>query len=146
MELKDWISLFVPILFNGVIFTIWGRKFEKKQMVLKEKYKYVDALREKVDAVLQLSVFEESLSERPRGIIAQNIIDRWVEAYSYYLQNSRIFMKIAPLMEKCLASYESMGDAQKSKSESAAAEFSKQLSLLIDGLREVQLRCIEYKV
>lgn len=41
MSTKDWILLLVPILFNGVVVFLLQKIFERKQLSLTEKYKYV---------------------------------------------------------------------------------------------------------
>lgn len=44
MNTKDWILLIVPILCNGVVVFLLQKVFEKKQLTLGEKYKYVSVM------------------------------------------------------------------------------------------------------
>lgn len=52
MEAKDWILLFVPIICDGIIFFFIQKAFEKRQISVMEKYKYIAILQQKVDNAL----------------------------------------------------------------------------------------------
>lgn len=101
MELKDWILLLVPILFNGIIVFALQKIFEKRQIVRTIKYEYVSELRKRIDISIELHARitrilnegdhnkDEMINELLREYVSSNL-----DVYYYYIQNKVVFHKL----------------------------------------------------
>lgn len=107
MELKDWILLIVPILFNGIIVFALQKVFEKRQIVRNTKFEYISILRQKIDTALEFHARATRLANESKNIInemmndiLQQYISSVLDVYYYYIQNKAIFKSLELSMEK----------------------------------------------
>ncbi len=108
MSSKDWILLLVPILCNGVVVFLLQRAFEKKQLALTEKYKYVSIMQQKVDD--SLALFTKVLQTSGEDLIQINWLNKFIASYCdvfyYYQQNKQLFKSLDNRMNKLIKTHE----------------------------------------
>ncbi|MCM1172847.1 MAG: hypothetical protein NC393_12085 [Clostridium sp.] len=153
MEKKDWILLLVPILCNGVIMFLLQKAFEKRQLVLNEKYKYVSLMLQKVDKALDL--FVKTLQTTDDDLTQINRLNQfsasYCEVYYYYQQNQTLFKHLENSMTELIKTHEEIQkDLLAIQNNKHTPEVVRHMELLFykiyDLLQSIQKDCIQRKV
>lgn len=153
MTQKDWILLVVPILCNGVVVLIMQKIFERRQLAIAAKQKYVSVLQEKIDVAL--SLFIKVIQTAGKDMEQINYLNQFSQSFAdvhyYYQQNTTIFGSINKEMTKALKVYEGMQsicqDMKNSKDDYALmTQLEDKLRALYNLLQKIQTKCINYRV
>lgn len=153
METKDWILLLVPILCNGVIVFLLQKTFEKRQLVLSEKYKYVALMQQKVDYALEL--FVKAIQTTGDDLTQINWLNQFAksycEVYYYYQQNQTLFKHLENYMEELIKTHEEIQkDLLTIENNKHTPEVVSHMESLFrktnDLLQSIQKDCIHRKV
>ena len=153
MTQKDWILLLVPILCNGVVVFILQKIFEKRQLAISAKQKYVLVLQEKIDIALALfmNVIQATNDDLTQITYLNQFAKSFTVIHYYYQQNISIFKAIRKDMDKAAAVYEKIQIIHQK-----LVEDDNDISLKIQHedlfrtlyllLQKVQKKCINYKI
>lgn len=153
MSTKDWILLLVPILCNGIVVFLLQKAFEKRQLALTEKYKYVSIMQQKVDN--SLSLFMKVLQTSDDDLVQINWLNQFIASYCdvfyYYQQNKLIFKSLDNHMNKLIKKHEqiksiqSKGDNDKNIPNTGILMESL-FREIYELLQEIQNDCLQRKV
>lgn len=153
MTQKDWVLLIVPILCNGVVVFILQKVFEKRQLAIAAKQKYILVLQEKIDVALELfmNIVKTSGDDLLQNNYVNQFANSFLDIYYYYQQNQTLFGAISKEMDKAINTYEKMQkDHQRlNKDENylfVMAQIEDKFRTLHKLLQKVQNKCIKYKV
>lgn len=153
MTQKDWILLVVPILCNGVVVFALQKIFEKKQLAIAAKQKYVSVLQEKIDVAL--SLFIKVIQSSGKDMEQINYLNQFVQSFAdihyYYQQNTEILSSIAKDMNKALEVYNKMQNVCQNMNGdtnnfAASTQLEDNLRALYRILQKMQTKCINYKI
>lgn len=146
MEAKDWILLFVPIICDGIIFFFIQKAFEKRQISVMEKYKYIAILQQKVDNALGL--FSKILKSAGNGQemlqSIQNFVNGYRDVFYYYQQNNQLLKVYAEKFEKIKKINEEL--ALLNGKDYDKHEFKRCLCEINELLQLIQNDCINHKI
>lgn len=152
MELKDWILLLVPILFNGIIVFVLQKIFEKKQIVRTIEFEYTSILRQKIDKALELHAQATRLAnegnpdnDRMINDVIKQYVDSVLDVYYYHIQNKAIFHSLEESMEK-IASLIMELTKKSQQANINAIEFSSIFNNIRDELMLLKNNCIKLKI
>lgn len=149
MNTKDWILLIVPILFNGVIIFILQKIFERKQLAISEKYRYVSVMLRKVDDALAL--FMKMIQTTDDELVSwlKKFINSYSNVFYYYQQNKELFKSLESYMDELANEHEKI---IKIKVETEKFDFETKASMdsifrkIYELLQSIQNDCINHKV
>jgi len=153
MTQKDWILLVIPILCNGVVVFILQKIFERRQLTIIAKQKYVSALQDKIDVSLLLLV--KVIQTTGNDIEQINFLNRFAQSFAdihyYYQQNTVVLRAIDKDMKKGLDAYNRMQEISQDLKNSTNGyalinELQDQLRTLHHLLQKIQTKCINYKI
>lgn len=153
MTQKDWILLVVPILCNGIVVFILQKIFEKRQLAITAKRKYVSLLQEKTDAAL--SLFIKVIQTSGKDMEQFNYLNQFVQSFAdihyYYQQNTVIFSAIDKEMNKALETYNKIQsiyqDMDNNKNNfTTRVQLEENLRNLYGLLQKIQTKCINYRI
>ena len=153
MTQKDWILLMVPILCNGVVVFILQKVFEKRQLAISAKQKYVSVLQGKIDVALTL--FMNVVQTSGKDLVQINYLNQFSKSFTdvhyYYQQNMTLFKAIRKDMDKAFEVYKEVQRIQlKMTEEESNLAYRVQLENLFRTLytilQKVQNKCINYKI
>jgi hemerythrin-like domain-containing protein len=153
MTQKDWILLIVPILCNGVVVFILQKIYEKRQLAIAAKQKYVSILQEKIDVAL--SLFIKVIQSSGKDMEQINYLNQFIQSFSdihyYYQQNTVIFSAIENDMNKALEVYSRMQSICQSMNSdknniATSIQLEDNLRALYRILQKMQTKCINYKI
>lgn len=146
MEIKDWILLLVPILCNGIIIFAFQKNFEKRQMIMMEKNKYVSVLQQKVDEAL--SMYAEMLQAPKNGAEIIQYTNEFINGYSkvffYYQQNKMLLKPFSQNIEKINEIHEQIISVQRL--ENSVSHIEKYFIQIYEQLQIIQNKCINHKL
>lgn len=152
MELKDWILLLVPILFNGIIVFALQKIFEKKQIVRTIEFEYASILRQKIDKALELHAQATRLAnegnpdnDKMINDAIKQYVDSVLDVYYYHIQNKVIFHSLEESMEK-IASLIMELTKKSQQANINAIEFSSIFNNIRDELMLLKNNCIKLKI
>lgn len=152
MTTKDWILLLVPILCNGVIVFIIQKIFEKRQLILNVKYRYLEILQQKVDNAL--SLFVKSLqaeNDLTKIDFFNQFAHSYCDVYYYYQQNMKLFEHFKNFMDELMNAHNLLKKCQEGLIDNENdTELNMQANTLIykiyDLLQSIQKECIQHKI
>lgn len=153
MSVKDWILLLVPILCNGVVVFILQKIFEKKQLSLTEKYKYISILQQKVDNALALfvKVLQTTGNDAEQIRWLNQFISGYCDVYYYYQQNQTLLKSLGKYMEELIKNHEQIKSSQLRVNDTEHdLEIRIQMESLFrkiyELLQSIQNDCIAHKI
>lgn len=98
MELKDWLTILLPVFCNGVVVFLLQKLFERKQTKKLILHEYDSVLRSKIDDGLGLHakatrMANESGTDNATDINStiQEFFSSCLDIYYYYVQNKIVF-------------------------------------------------------
>lgn len=153
MTQKDWILLIVPVLCNGVVVFILQKLYEKRQLAIVAKQKYVSILQDKIDVAL--SLFIEVIQASGNDMEQINYLNQFIKSFAdihyYYQQNIVIFSAIKKDMGKALEIYSKMQNICQNMTEDkynivTSTQLEDNLRVLYRILQKMQVKCINYKM
>lgn len=107
MELKDWVTLLIPIFCNGVVVFFLQKLFEKKQAKNLIKHEYYSELRHRIDIGLEFHAKATRLANEANPdndaiitLTIQNFFDSCLDIYYYYVQNIVVFSSVKKECDK----------------------------------------------
>lgn len=152
MELKDWILLLVPILFNGIIVFVLQKIFEKKQIVRTIKFEYTSILRQKIDKALELHARATRLTnegnpdnDKMINDVIKQYVDSVLDIYYYYIQNKAIFHSLEKSMKKIASLIMELTKISQ-QANINVIEFSSIFNNIRDELMLLKNNCIKLKI
>lgn len=116
MEVKDWILLIIPIIFNGVIVLIIQIIFENKKLKREVKFPYYQNLSKLLKEVNATFIQENIDVQIKKRDVNETIIfleNSIVEIIKYYDSNQLYLSKIRPEYQLLLHSWDSFINAAK---------------------------------
>lgn len=153
MTQKDWILLVVPILCNGIVVFILQKIFEKRQLAITAKRKYVSLLQEKTDAALSLfiKVIQTSNKDKEQINYLNQFVQSFADIHYYYQQNTVIFSAIDKDMNKALETYNLIQSIYQDMDNNennftTRVQLEENLRNLYGLLQKIQTKCINYKI
>ena len=153
MTQKDWILLVVPILCNGIVVFILQKIFEKRQLAITAKRKYVSLLQEKTDAALSLfiKVIQTSNKDKEQINYLNQFVQSFADIHYYYQQNKVIFSAIDKDMNKALETYNLIQSIYQDMDNNennftTRVQLEENLRNLYGLLQKIQTKCINYKI
>lgn len=153
MSTKDWILLIVPILCNGVVVFILQKTFERKQLAMSEKYKYVSVIQQKVDNALAL--FMKVLQTTGDDLVQVSWLNKFINGYCdvfyYYQQNKELLKSLQNYMDELISEHEQIKKDQLilDNTESgfeAKVHMEDRFLKIYELLQSIQNDCIQHKV
>lgn len=153
MNTKDWILLLVPILCNGIVVFLLQKAFEKRQLALTEKYKYVSIMQQKVDN--SLSLFMKVLQTSDDDLVQINWLNQFIDSYGdvfyYYQQNKLIFKSLDNHMNKLIKKHEQIKSIQSKDDNdknipNTGILMESLFREIYELLQEIQNDCLQRKV
>ena len=152
MTTKDWILLLVPIFCNGIVVFALQKAFEKRQLVLAEKYKYVSIMQQKVDDAL--ASFARVLQTAGDDMAQISWLNQFISSYSdvfyYYQQNEALFKSLKSYMDELIKTHEYIKDNQHriddEKSSEAGIHLETPFRKIYKILQSIQSDCINHKI
>lgn len=151
MNTKDWILLIVPILCNGVIIFILQKIFERKQLSISEKYRYVSVMLRKVDDALALFIKVVQTTGHDQISWLYKFINSYCNVFYYYQQNQELLKSLKSYMDE-LANEDEKIKNNKDKLENTKIDFETKVCMessfrkIYELLQSIQNDCINYKV
>ncbi len=151
MNTKDWILLIVPILCNGVIIFILQKIFERKQLSISEKYRYVSVMLRKVDDALALFIKVVQTTGHDQISWLYKFINSYSNVFYYYQQNQELLKSLKSYMDE-LANEDEKIKNNKDKLENTKIDFETKVCMessfrkIYELLQSIQNDCINYKV
>lgn len=153
MSTKDWILLLVPILCNGLIVFLLQKTFERRQLVLTEKYKYVSVMQQKVDNALALfiKVTQTTGDDSVQISWLNQFISNYCEVYYYYQQNQTLFKTLKNHMDELSKTHEQIQSEQlrmenNRHSLEARHHMESLFRRIYELLQSIQSDCIQRKI
>lgn len=153
MSTKDWILLLVPILFNGVVVFLLQKIFERKQLALTEKYKYVSIMQQKVDnaLVLYVKALQAIGNDLTQISLLQQFSNSYSEVYYYYQQNQTLFKHLKKNMDELIKAHNQiMSEQLKLKDNENNLEAKSHMESLFyriyELLQSIQNDCVQFKI
>lgn len=146
MEAKDWILLFVPILCNGIIVFAFQKAFEKRQMTLIEKYKYVSTLQQKVDDALAMftKVLQSTGNDLEQIACVNNFIACYCDVFYYFQQNKTLLKSFEHDISKIVMIHEQLQSIPQD--ENYASNIEPLFRQIFELLQSIQNDCISRKI
>ena len=153
MSTKDWILLLVPILCNGVVVFLLQKTFERRQLALTEKYKYVLVMQQKVDNALALFIktIQTSGNDSVQTSWLNQFISSYCEVYYYYQQNQTLFKSLKNHMDELIKTHEQIqSDQLRIKNNrhdlKACTHMESLFCKIYELLQSIQSDCIQRKI
>ena len=107
MEVKDWVTLLIPVFCNGVVVFFLQKLFEKKQSDNLIKYEYYSELRRRIDNGLEFHAKATRLANERNpnndsdiNLTIRNFFDSCLDVYYYYVQNIVVLSSMKKECEK----------------------------------------------
>lgn len=151
MDTKDWILLLVPILCNGIVVVVLQKIFEKRRLVLNNKYAYVSVLQGKIDNALVLFAEAAQADGETQISWLEQFVDSYCDANCYYQQHQVLLKSLKKYMDELIKIHKQMqsiqDDASNAKSSlEARKQMDSSFHRIFDLLQSIQYACINYKV
>jgi hypothetical protein len=152
MSTKDWLLLIVPIVCNGVVLFVLQRLFEKRQLAIIEKYKYVSIMQQKVDNALSLftKVLQNTGNDSEQIYSINQFVNSYCDVFYYYQQNMNLLKPLEKYMNELVKAHEQLEQIMKNNDGISNPEISfeieESLRKIFGLLQSIQSDCILRKV
>ena len=142
MELKDWVTLLIPIFCNGIVVFFLQKLFEKKQAKNLILHEYYSELRRRIDVGLELHAKATRLANEANpnndAIINSTIgifFNSCLDVYYYYVQNMVVFSSVKKECEKLSGLLMELSKGVNAK---PPIQISKEINAIRDTLQDIK--------
>lgn len=151
MSTKDWILLLFPILCNGVVVFLLQKSFERRQLAITEKYKYVSILQHKTDNALAL--FVKVLQATGNDSIQIDHLNQFIHSYCdilfFYQQNQILFKPLKQYMDEIMKIHNKLQNHHEKCSHeilNGNIDYESSFHRIYELLQTIQFHCVQHKI